>query len=267
MPADLLARVKTGVPLAGALILLLIYLPPFGIGLLVTGVALIGVWEYSGMLSGTSSPVPFAALAGAVALMSAGTLFAGMNGLTAALFLSLLLWIAWSLLSQPVKSLEGLAGFGVGALGLLWIVWSLQHFTLISSRPGGVPELFFVILVVSFSDIFAYFGGKQFGRTPLAPTVSPKKTWEGSGCGLVGAGLVGLLHAGTFMSIAWHEALILAAATAAVGQVGDLVESKIKRLCAVKDSGTLLPGHGGILDRVDGHLLAAPAFFYLTLWL
>ena len=76
-----------------------------------------------------------------------------------------------------------------------------------------------------------------------------------------------LLHAGTFMSIARHEALILAATTAAVGQVGDLVESKMKRLCAVKDSGTLLPGHGGILDRVDGHLLAAPAFFYLTLWL
>ena len=127
--------------------------------------------------------------------------------------------------------------------------------------------MFFVLLVVSFSDIFACFGGKQFGRTPLAPTVSPKKTWEGSGCGLAGAGLVGLLHAGAFMTIAWHEALFLAIATAAVGQVSDLVESKMKRLCAVKDSGSLLPGHGGILDRVDGHLLAAPAFYYLTLWL
>ena len=69
------------------------------------------------------------------------------------------------------------------------------------------------------------------------------------------------------MTIAWHEALFLAIATAAVGQVSDLVESKMKRLCAVKDSGFLLPGHGGILDRVDGHLLAAPAFYYLTLWL
>ena len=150
LPSDLLARVKTGVPLAGALILLLIYLPPFGIGLLVVAIALLGVWEYSGMLSGTSSPVPFIALAGAVVLMSAGTLFAGRDGLTAALFACLLLWIGWSLLSQSVKSLEAMAGFGVGVLGLLWIVWSLQHFTLIASRPSGIPELFFVLLVVSF---------------------------------------------------------------------------------------------------------------------
>ena len=267
MPSDLLARVKTAVPLAGGLTLLLIYLPPFALGLLVSASALLGVWEYSRMLSGTARPVPFAALVGAVVLMSTGTLFAGRDGLTAALFACLLLWIGWSLLSQPVKSLEAMAGFGVGVLGLLWIVWSLQHFTLIASRQSGVAELFFVLLVVSFSDIFAYFGGKQFGRTPLAPTVSPKKTWEGSGCGLAGAGLVGLLCAGAFMSIAWHEALFLAVVTAAVGQVGDLVESKMKRLCAVKDSGSLFPGHGGLLDRADGHLLAAPAFYYLTFWL
>ena len=266
MPSDLLARVKTAVPLAAGLTLLLIYLPPFALGLLVSASALLGVWEYSRMLSGTARPVPFAALVGAVVLMSAGTLFAGRDGLTAALFACLLLWIGWSLLSQPVKSLEGMAGFGVGVLGLIWIVWSLQHFTLIASRQSGVAELFFVLLVVSFSDIFAYFGGKQFGRTPLARTVSPKKTWEGSGCGLAGAGLVGLC-AGAFMSIAWHEALFLAVVTAAVGQVGDLVESKMKRLCAVKDSGSLFPGHGGLLDRADGHLLAAPAFYYLTFWL
>ena len=135
--------------------------------------------------------------------------------------------------------------------------------TLIKVLPDGTALLFFLLFVISFSDIFAYFGGKRFGKSMLAPTISPKKTWEGSFFGVVGGGIVGAVFGEITMSMFWLYGMLLAMVLAVVGQFGDLIESKIKRLCNVKDSGKILPGHGGILDRIDGHMLAAPVFYYL----
>ena len=136
---------------------------------------------------------------------------------------------------------------------------------LIKALENGTALVFLLLFVISFSDIFAYFGGKRFGNTPLAPSISPKKTWEGS---LIGAG-VSALFAGLYTELIldyfWLTGILLGLVTAAVGQMGDLVESRVKRLCEVKDSGSLLPGHGGILDRVDGYLIAAPVYYYLLL--
>ena len=135
--------------------------------------------------------------------------------------------------------------------------------TLIKELPDGTALLFFLLFVISFSDIFAYFGGKRFGKSMLAPTISPKKTWEGSFFGVVGGGIVGAVFGEITMSMFWLYGMLLAMVLAIVGQFGDLIESKIKRLCNVKDSGKILPGHGGILDRIDGYILAAPVFYYL----
>ena len=136
---------------------------------------------------------------------------------------------------------------------------------LIKAHEDGTALVFFLLFIISFSDIFAYFGGKRFGNIPLAPSISPKKTWEGS---LIGAG-VSALFSGLYVELTldyfWLTGIMLGLVTAAAGQLGDLVESRIKRLCGVKDSGRLLPGHGGILDRVDGYLIAAPLFYYLIL--
>ena len=135
--------------------------------------------------------------------------------------------------------------------------------TLIRELHDGKYLLFYLLFVISFSDIFAYFGGKKFGKSMLAPSISPKKTWEGSFFGVVGGGLVGAVFGEIVMSMFWVYGMLLAMVLAVVGQFGDLIESKIKRLCNVKDSGKILPGHGGILDRIDGHMLAAPVFYYL----
>lgn len=120
------------------------------------------------------------------------------------------------------------------------------------------------LLILSFlTDTFAYLGGRMFGRTPLAPKISPKKTIEGSVAGLLGGSLCGIWFLSTLdhTSPLWLVILVCVAASL-FSQVGDLFESTLKRFSGVKDSGKILPGHGGVLDRIDGLLFAGP-FVYL----
>ncbi|HIA57667.1 MAG TPA: hypothetical protein EYN97_09720 [Candidatus Lambdaproteobacteria bacterium] len=264
--SDLSARVKTGFPLAAGIAILL-FTPTFVIGLLVLAIAFIGAQELTGMLAKGNDDenpgiLPEWLLPGTAVLMGLGAL-AGESGLHGALLISAVGWIFYELVFTPKSELAKLSALGFGLFGMVWAVWSVLHITLIKALPEGTALLFYLLLVISFSDIFAYFGGKRFGKSLLAPNISPKKTWEGSFSGVVGGGLVGAVFGELTMSMFWLYGLMLAMLLAVVGQLGDLVESKIKRLCNVKDSGTLLPGHGGILDRIDGHMLAAPVFYYL----
>lgn len=141
-------------------------------------------------------------------------------------------------------------------------------------RNLGSPETGFVLtiallLMVWGNDVFAYFGGKQFGRRLLAPSVSPKKTWEGFFSGFIGA-FAGLLITFYLIPVSFPtelaQALPLVVLVSVFGPIGDLAESKLKRAAGVKDASTILPGHGGFLDRFDALILAAPAF-YLYLYL
>ena len=264
--SDLSARVKTGFPLAAGIAILL-FTPTFVIGLLVLAIAFIGAQELTGMLAKGNDDenpgiLPEWLLPGTAVLMGLGAL-AGESGLHGALLISAVGWIFYELVFTPKSELAKLLALGFGLFGMVWAVWSVLHITLIKALPEGTALLFYLLLVISFSDIFAYFGGKRFGKSLLAPNISPKKTWEGGFSGVVGGGLVGAVFGELTMSMFWLYGLLLAMLLAVVGQLGDLVESKIKRLCNVKDSGTLLPGHGGILDRIDGHMLAAPVFYYL----
>ena len=123
-----------------------------------------------------------------------------------------------------------------------------------------------ILLMIWSMDSMAYFAGKNFGKRPLAPMISPKKTWEGAIGGGLGAILAGVLFKLTLLSqLTWVDISVLALCCGVLGQVGDLLESALKRSVGVKDSGTILPGHGGILDRVDALILAAPlCYFYLS---
>ncbi|HEV2495806.1 MAG TPA: phosphatidate cytidylyltransferase [Terriglobia bacterium] len=132
-----------------------------------------------------------------------------------------------------------------------------------SDGPGPGRELTLLLfLVVWAGDIFAFFSGHLAGRTPLSPRISPKKTVEGAVGGFVGS----LAVAWGFARWFWHTAdlktvMLLAALAAIAGQIGDLVESAFKRSAAMKDSGGLLPGHGGLLDRIDSLMFGAPALW------
>lgn len=124
-----------------------------------------------------------------------------------------------------------------------------------------------VFIVVWASDTLAYYTGRTFGKRPLAPRVSPKKTVEGALGGLVGAALgMALLKALALPSVGWGHALVLAALGGLVSPLGDLAESRLKRSVGVKDSGTVLPGHGGVLDRFDALIVAAPLAYLYVRW-
>ncbi len=130
------------------------------------------------------------------------------------------------------------------------------------ASPRGLAWLLIVILATWFGDTGAYLVGRSVGRTPLLPAVSPKKTVEGSIGGLIGSMLAGGLGAVVFgLDVPWYLGVVFGLLLGAVGQIGDLCESLLKRQAGIKDSGTLIRGHGGVLDRVDALIFALVAGF------
>jgi phosphatidate cytidylyltransferase len=152
------------------------------------------------------------------------------------------------------------------AAGVLYIgIAGIALITLRHDTEAGRANVFFLFLVVWASDIGAYMAGRAFGGPKLAPAISPNKTWSGAIGGLVAAALVGEVAAGLLWP--WHAgaALPVACLLGVTAQAGDLLESAIKRHFHVKDTSSLIPGHGGLLDRLDGVLAAAPVAALLSL--
>lgn len=148
-------------------------------------------------------------------------------------------------------------------LALVWITLPLSTLALLRALPRGADTVLLLLVCVWAFDSFAYLGGVAFGRVRLAPSLSPKKSVEGFLFGVAGALVAAHLLNGALALMPAAQALLLAALVALFGQVGDLVESALKRRGDLKDSGALIPGHGGLLDRIDGLLFAAPAVYAL----
>ncbi|MBN3033138.1 MAG: phosphatidate cytidylyltransferase [Candidatus Saganbacteria bacterium] len=149
----------------------------------------------------------------------------------------------------------------VTILGMVYVGWFLSYLFFIRSLTEHGGYLFFLVFTVWAMDIAAYLAGRVFGHTPLMPSVSPKKTWEGALAGFV----VCLIAAAIFSQtaqLAIGHALILGALIGIFGQISDLIESLIKREAGAKDSSDLIPGHGGVLDRIDSFVLTAPLMYY-----
>jgi phosphatidate cytidylyltransferase len=187
-------------------------------------------------------------------------------------------WLLGAVLATLLASfiLQGLAGtrqpatvaIGSTVLGAVWIGLGLAHILLLRGLPDdGRTAVFTVLLAVFAADTLAFFVGRLVGRHKLAPTISPAKTWEGLVAGTIAAVAVAFFalyeERETFLTI--PEALVLGGTIALAAALGDLFESALKRDLQVKDSGNLLGGHGGVLDRIDSHLFAAPAAFYVIL--
>jgi phosphatidate cytidylyltransferase len=136
---------------------------------------------------------------------------------------------------------------------------------LIADGPRPVAHIIFLVLVIASNDMGAYFVGRAFGRRPLAPNVSPGKTVEGFIGGLLLAAVVASVLAvfPPWESIGIGKALVTAGLVGILAPIGDLAESMVKRNLGVKDMGSVLPGHGGMLDRIDGFLFAVPAVYIL----
>ncbi|MCA9736694.1 MAG: phosphatidate cytidylyltransferase [Gemmatimonadetes bacterium] len=275
MSGDLARRVAVaavGIPFG----VWVIYLGGWPLGAVIGAIAAGSAHEFYGL----------ARARGAVPLVGLGVAAAG--GIAAAPFLvpvdvvALPLWTLAVLLVPLVAAfavfIRGVEGrplevLSVTVTGVLYTGGALSFAGLLRTTPGtselgGALLLVFPLLVTWIGDTFAYFGGRAWGRRKLAPRVSPKKTVEGALAGLVGSALAGGLFtalalepAGIGLSIA--PGAVLAALLGAVGQVGDLAESVLKREAGVKDSGALLPGHGGLLDRFDAIFFTVPVFWVL----
>lgn len=147
-------------------------------------------------------------------------------------------------------------------LGGLYIGNCFARHSLLLYEVGRGRWVFAALAAIWTCDTVAYFVGKFAGKYPLSPAISPAKTWEGALAGFLGAVVGGTVVAVAFEPSAWRVALGGSVLLGVVGQVGDLAESLLKRCASVKDSGTLLPGHGGLLDRVDSLIFAMPALYW-----
>ena len=157
---------------------------------------------------------------------------------------------------------EALGDIGISSAGLVFIALPLSAVVRIHAvNVIGPKLLLFTLVLVWVGDTLAYFVGRSFGRMPMAAQLSPKKTWEGAAANLLGSAIVGVSLFG-WLNMDAFQAVMMACLANIAGQAGDLLESAYKRGAGVKDSGTLLPGHGGILDRIDALILAAPVVWY-----
>ena len=166
-----------------------------------------------------------------------------------------LAWILRPLAGQRRRGLKALLALLV--LPPAWVGLNLLH-----AAPQGPAWVMFLLVLIWVADSGAYFAGRAFGRHKLAPRVSPGKTWEGVAGGLLACALVGWLGGGWLGDAALNRSglVLLAVATGAISIVGDLFISLLKRQVGLKDTGHLIPGHGGVLDRIDSLLAATPAF-------
>lgn len=179
--------------------------------------------------------------------------------------IALVVLLALALAMAPGRGLEAmLSGAASSVLGVLYIGVPLAMLVQMRMQPRGPYWVIYVLVLTWISDTAAYFTGRALGRHKLAPRISPGKTWEGSIGSAIAAVLFGVFYT-QYFAPGFPRLLSIGTALAVnvAGQAGDLAESALKRGARVKDSSTLLPGHGGMLDRIDALLFAAPALWYI----
>jgi phosphatidate cytidylyltransferase len=203
-------------------------------------------------------------LAGGISMVRDAT--GGTLSVEAALLIFLFGCVILGLLTKrPLH--EVLPAISIGSAALLFVVLPLSYIVRLDEiEPVGRQLVLFTLVLVWAGDMLAYFVGKSLGRVPMAPMLSPKKTWEGALGNVLASLIVAVLFA-KWMQTDVTTLLVIAGVANIAGQAGDLIESAYKRGAAVKDSGGLLPGHGGMLDRIDSLILATPAVWILYQWL
>jgi len=245
--------------IGGPLFLGLIYLGGEYTAFLVAVLTLLALKEFLqiGEQMGVHAWSKLTMLVGVVWLIS--LLFGGAEWRLGVLVLWLLIGLGRLALTYPRASLTE-ASFNI--LAIFYSVVLLSHLYLLRQLPNGLEWTFLTIFLVWSTDIGAYLIGRQFGKHLLAPHVSPKKTIEGSLGGLLLSIAVALVFWRLVGGPSWIMYIILAVIITISAQIGDLFESALKRSAGVKDSGKLIPGHGGILDRFDSLIFALPLVYY-----
>jgi phosphatidate cytidylyltransferase len=271
-------RVITAVVLI-PIVFVLVFLPPHWQALFVAATAVVAAlagWEYLGLAKALGADPPRIPVVLAILALFAAS-YEWPDQVAPALGILSLLLLLWCTFASPIHRVLPDASSSV--FGLLYTGFTLISVPALRQQSNGPSLLVFLFCAVWAGDTTALYIGRTWGRHKLAPSISPNKSWEGAIASVVGSvavagGLLALADAlGTHFNTVvlsfsedpvWYW-LLLAAFLNIVAQVGDLAESALKRSAGVKDSGTILPGHGGVLDRIDALLLAAPALWYVQL--
>jgi phosphatidate cytidylyltransferase len=258
--------VATAVGLAlGALFLGSLFYHPAAFAAMVLLTTLLAVWETGTVLSTVNHVVARPVLLMACFVMAVATYLLGAEGQTLGLLVLVLGAFGWDLATVPRTDVVHKLGTTV-FLGMWIIFLSSFAILLVDRETGGAAAVLAVGGGAIFGDTGGYAFGRLFGKHAIAPTVSPNKTWEGLVGGLVTSGVLGFFVLPMVDATLFAQPLdgaIVAMVAALAGFFGDLAESMVKRDVGLKDLGTSIPGHGGVLDRIDGLLLAFPVGYYV----
>ena len=267
-------RILTAIVLIVSVVALVFFGKLWMITLLCAIVAGLAAYEFRGLSAAVNSPIPLWWIITAVAVFFYATFQRPDDTITVVSFATLLLF-TWNTFRTPLDRV--LSETAAGLLSLVYIAYPLTLIPRLWTHDDGAALLLFLFLCVWSGDIAALYVGKKFGKRKLAPNLSPNKTWAGSIASVIASVIFGMavvfvgdylsLHGSNFTKLhtsePWWFMLLLAVLLNIAAQFGDLLESALKRGANVKDSGTMLPGHGGILDRIDALLLAAPVFWFV----
>ena len=256
-------RIVSAAVLLALVIMTIWVLPPWAAAVLALVAALVAGAELAGLATALGAPVPapFISLGAAVIVVAFARDGLGFPSSLAIALAALVVAAGLITLASGSPSPASLTRAAVLVMGPLYIGLPLGVFAWLQqgAGPGATTWL---LAVIAVSDSAQYYAGRALGRVKLAPAISPAKTREGAIGGLVAAALAGFLLAPLWLpAYPAITAAGLAVLLAMFGMAGDLFESLLKRSAGVKDSSSLIPGHGGVLDRIDSHLFAAPVFY------
>ena len=234
--------------------------------LLIASIALLGVLEFYRMIAPSKGPPLIYLGLGFTLLFVLSPHYAEDPRLmpllvTAAVFFTLV-WLVFR--SQRE---EAFTSWVWTLAGMFYVGWMLSYFVALRSMENGMEWVFLALLSTFASDTSAFFAGRALGKHPLARGISPWKTWEGAIAGLLGAIIACLILAIVLqdLNLGYQKAILLGFLISLFAQLGDLVESLLKRNMGVKDSGKLIPGHGGILDRIDSVVFVGALVYYYAI--
>lgn len=268
--SPLVLRLLTASCLVSALVALLLMTPPWCFGVFLIFCLMIAYYEFLKLHPQAYKNLLFQTIF-ATNLFTSIILSSRTNG-THILFLVLMTvtsFVTDTYNFSEKKSLrQRIEVISHGSFGALYLFTPFYFILKLLDTPDYQFWFFTAVLATALGDTFAYFGGRAFGKTKLAPTISPNKTREGAYVALLGGALGSVVMHQIYQrpEALWQQ-ILLGVALAILGILGDLAESAIKRAFDVKDSGNILPGHGGVLDRIDAYLFTLPAVYFYAQWI
>ncbi|WP_285726547.1 phosphatidate cytidylyltransferase [Psychromicrobium xiongbiense] len=271
---DLPAAIGVGLALLIVVLVGLLLYPPAFLMIVIAASAL-GVWEVVRAFAQHGILVPWVPLGAGVLAMPIAAYYVGVEGLLFAFVACAFAVLIWRALDHAPGVAHGVFS---GVFILAWVPFLISSVLLVLREPNGPATIMSfhfdwpsqgalrvvtTLLLVVSNDTFGYLVGALFGKHPMAPKISPKKSWEGFAGSVIGAMVIGVLAALFLLHQPFWVGLVLAVGLVAASTAGDLAESMVKRELGVKDMSSILPGHGGVMDRLDSMSFAAPVAFLL----